>query len=102
MAKKIRVPAKPQPTSPPATAADWIGRQEPPEGMSEAAGEPVVRLTFDIPERLHRRIKIDCAERGIKRMATELRRILEQHFPEPQRRNTVAPYDSKGVRREGV
>lgn len=82
MSKKIRVPAKPQPASPPATAAEWIGRPESP-AANGAAGEPLVRLTFDIPESLHRRIKINCAQRGIKRMATELRRILEQHFPEP-------------------
>jgi hypothetical protein len=48
---------------------------------SEAEAEPLVRLTFDIPESLHRRIKINCAQRGIKRMAVELRRILNQHFP---------------------
>jgi hypothetical protein len=83
MTKKIRVPAKPQPISPPANAADWIGRPETSQDANDAAKEPLVRLTFDIPESLHRRIKINCAERGIKRMATELRRILEQHFPEP-------------------
>jgi hypothetical protein len=82
MTKKIRVPAKPQPANPPASAADWIGRPENPESVNGAPGEPLVRLTFDIPESLHRRIKINCAQRGIKRMATELRRILEQHFPE--------------------
>ena len=82
MTKKVRVPAKPQPANPPATAAEWIGRPESP-AANDAPSEPLVRLTFDIPESLHRRIKINCAQRGIKRMATELRRILEQHFPEP-------------------
>ena len=81
MSKKITVPPKPQPTNPPASAADWIGRPETPQPTSETAGEPLVRLTFDIPESLHRRIKINCAQRGIKRMAVELRRILDQHFP---------------------
>jgi hypothetical protein len=81
MSKKITVPPKPQPANPPVSAADWIGRPETPEADSAAAREPLVRLTFDIPESLHRRIKIDCAQRGIKRMATELRRILDQHFP---------------------
>jgi hypothetical protein len=90
MSKKIRVPAKPQPASPPATADEWIGRPEHSESQG-GAGEPLVRLTFDIPESLHRRIKINCAERGIKRMATELRRILEQHFPEPGNRGAAAP-----------
>jgi hypothetical protein len=82
MSKKIRVPAKPQAASPPATAAEWIGRPESTATDGAAASEPLVRLTFDITESLHRRIKINCAQRGIKRMATELRRILEQHFPE--------------------
>lgn len=81
MTKKITVPPKPQPTSPPASAAEWIGRPETPEAAADRAGEQLVRLTFDIPESLHRRIKISCAQRGIKRMTTELRRILDQHFP---------------------
>jgi hypothetical protein len=81
MTKKITVPPKPQPNSTPASAAEWIGRPETPEPVQDRAGEPLVRLTFDIPESLHRRIKINCAERGIKRMAVELRRILDQHFP---------------------
>jgi hypothetical protein len=81
MSKKITVPPKPQPADPPANAADWIGRPETPETTNDAGGEGIVRLTFDIPESLHRRIKINCAQRGIKRMATELRRILDQHFP---------------------
>jgi hypothetical protein len=81
MSKRISVPPKPQPANPPATAAEWIGRQETAPEPDEAAAEQLVRLTFDIPESLHRRIKITCAQQGIKRMATELRRILEQHFP---------------------
>jgi hypothetical protein len=81
MPKKITVPPKPQPPNQPASAAEWIGRPETPEPANETAGEPLVRLTFDIPESLHRRIKITCAQRGIKRMAVELRRILDQHFP---------------------
>lgn len=80
MTKRIAVPPKPQPSSPPATAAEWIGRQEL-SASDDGKVEPLVRLTFDIPENLHRRIKVTCAQKGIKRMATELRRILEQHFP---------------------
>ena len=84
MNKKIHVPAKPQSGNPPASAAEWIGRQEtpqPPAGEADSA-EPLVRLTFDIPESLHRRIKMAHAQKGIKRMATELRRILEEHYPQ--------------------
>lgn len=82
MSKKILVPAKPPSGNPPASAADWIGRPEtPPPPVDEAEAEPLVRLTFDIPESLHRRIKMAHAQKGIKRMATELRRILEKHYP---------------------
>jgi hypothetical protein len=81
MSKRITVPPKPQSANPPATPAQWIGRQEIPTLADNANVEQLVRLTFDIPDSLHRRIKITCAQRGIKRMATELRRILEEHFP---------------------
>jgi hypothetical protein len=85
--KEIKAPTKPQP---PANRDDWVNADrivqihavsEAPDPTDQAAAEPLVRLTFDIPESLHRRIKIDCAQRGIKRMAVELRRILNQHFP---------------------
>ena len=39
------------------------------------------RLTIDIPEPLHRRIKVACAQGGAK-MADEIRRLLEERFPE--------------------
>ena len=81
MPKKITVPPKPQLPNQPTSEADWLRRPETPDATNGVAGEPLVRLTFDIPESLHRRIKINCAQRGIKRMTTELRRILEQHFP---------------------
>jgi plasmid stability protein len=39
------------------------------------------RLTIDVTEDLHRRIKMICAAHGLK-MADELRRILEERFPD--------------------
>ena len=82
MSKKILVPAKPQPGNTPGSAAEWIGRPEtPPPAPDVRSGESLVRLTFDIPESLHRRIKMAHAQKGIKRMAVELRRILEEHYP---------------------
>jgi hypothetical protein len=84
MSKKIIVPTKPQP----ANASDWITRSEASPAPQLVTAEPVpqpeeqlVRLTFDIPEALHRRIKVALAQKGIKRMAVELRRILEENFP---------------------
>lgn len=46
-----------------------------------ATGERTKRFTFDVPESLHRRVKAQCALKGID-MAEEMRHILEQHFPE--------------------
>ena len=39
------------------------------------------RLTIDIPEPLHRRIKVACARRGAK-MADEIRCLLEERYPD--------------------
>jgi hypothetical protein len=82
MTKKLSAPPKPRPAKPPANADEWVTRTEAHKTAEQGVGEPLVRLTFDIPESLHRRIKITCAKKGIKRMTTELRRILVEHFPE--------------------
>jgi hypothetical protein len=81
MPKTFTVPPKPQPANLPATGNEWISRPESGPELPEPANEKPVRLTFDISEDLHQRIKIACARRGIKRMAVELRRILEEKFP---------------------
>lgn len=39
------------------------------------------RFTLDVPEDLHRRIKCECANEGLK-MADVLREILEKRFPQ--------------------
>ena len=44
------------------------------------AAERVARFTFDVPESLHRRVKSECAARGV-RMADVMRAILEREFP---------------------
>lgn len=82
MAKSITVPPKPQPGNLPATGNEWVARSENPmKAEADTPPEKPVRLTFDISEDLHQRIKIACARKGIKRMAVELRRILEEKFP---------------------
>jgi predicted DNA binding CopG/RHH family protein len=43
-------------------------------------GERMKRFTIDVPESLHRRIKAECALRGVK-MADYLRQKLEKLFP---------------------
>ena len=41
---------------------------------------PMKRLTLDIPEELHRRVKSGCAARGEK-IADVVRRYLDAEFP---------------------
>lgn len=76
MAKKVTITAKPTRTAgETAQAAEqWVtsGKTEGPEGMK--------RFTIDVPESLHRRIKIQCAAQGLK-MADEIRALLDKHFP---------------------
>jgi ParG len=84
--KEIRIPKRPGTAATPADAEAWINA---PRGIEQAAKpevpvaaeEPMKRLTIDIPERLHIRVKSQCAKRGAK-MADEIRALLEQHFPE--------------------
>jgi ParG len=46
--------------------------------------EPLKRLTIDIPDGLHKRVKAGCASQGIT-IAEVVREILERKFPEPKR-----------------
>jgi hypothetical protein len=71
MAKKeVKLGAKPQ--RKPATADEWV--------ESGRNGDQMKRFTIDVPLALHRRIKVQCAERG-SNMADEIRTLLEKHFP---------------------
>ena len=56
-----------------ASKDDWVKNRE-------AEPTKMKRLTIDVPEELHRRIKSACASKGVK-MADEIRILLEQHFP---------------------
>ncbi len=42
--------------------------------------ELMKRFTIDVPASLHTRVKIGCAQRGLK-MADVLREMLEKEFP---------------------
>jgi predicted DNA binding CopG/RHH family protein len=46
----------------------------------EAHTARMKRLTIDVPEELHRRLKVACALKGVN-MAEVLRGILEREFP---------------------
>lgn len=72
--KKIQIGAKP--TSKVAAAADeWVQNREAVAGEKEANK----RLTIDVPESLHRAIKMQCAARGTK-IADEVRELLLQKY----------------------
>lgn len=71
-AKRVPFGSKPAPKVA-ETADDWVSNRSAPEAMK--------RLTFDVPESLHRRIKVACAQKGVK-MADDLRELLERTYPE--------------------
>lgn len=78
------------PVKAPDPADAWVSdRRETPEptaapvvdpAPSEPVGEPMKRFTIDVPASLHTRVKIGCAQRGLK-MADVLREMLEREFP---------------------
>jgi hypothetical protein len=55
---------------------DWVNQKPP-----QADDVPMKRLTVDIPEDLHARIKIGCATKRLK-MSDAVRALLEHHWPE--------------------
>lgn len=71
--KKVAFGGKPQATP---TPDDWVKNRVTPEPVPEVK---MKRLTLDVSEELHRRIKSACASRGVK-MADEIRALLEDHF----------------------
>jgi hypothetical protein len=61
----------------------WVGKgieQHLQPRADIAAVERMKRLTIDVSESLHARIKVDCAKRSVK-IADEVRELLEKHFP---------------------
>ncbi|ACS51661.1 MULTISPECIES: plasmid partition protein ParG [Bartonella] len=73
MNKKIKIGTKPTNKSIPLTADAWVGS---PKGSMSGG---MKRLTIDIPESLHRLIKVSCASRGTK-IADEVRELLSQKY----------------------
>ena len=71
-AKKVSFGTTPTPrTTPAPSAEDWVEHRN---------TETMKRLTIDIPASLHSRVKVACAQRGVK-MADEIRELLEAKFP---------------------
>lgn len=78
--KRVQIGAKPT-TRPPAPAAadSWVDSRVAPPPAEPT--EPMKRLTIDIPESLHRTVKMACAARGTK-IADEVRTLLIREFVE--------------------
>jgi hypothetical protein len=66
----------------PSTADAWVGQGVEPHLQESVPPPPakMKRFTIDVPQALHWRVKVACAQRGLN-MADELRRILEREFP---------------------
>ena len=73
--KKISIGAKPTAKPAPEAADAWVESRG-------AEPEPMKRLTIDIAESLHRRIKAQCAMDGTK-IADQVRELLIQKFGNP-------------------
>ena len=70
-AKKVSIPHPRAVASP----DDWVNQKPAP-----AATEAMKRLTVDIPESLHTRIKIGCAASHLK-MSDAVRALLDAQWP---------------------
>ena len=78
MAKKTaRIPSKPRQQ----TGDEWVSDQTPATKEVQSAKTSVTkRLTLDLDEDLHRRIKLACTIRG-STMVEEITKLLEKEFP---------------------
>lgn len=73
MTKKIAIGTKPTNKPAPAGADAWV------ESRDANEPEKMKRLTIDVPERMHRHIKTQCAMNGTK-IVDVVRELLIQKF----------------------
>jgi hypothetical protein len=71
--KKVTFGARPQPKEQPADAEAWVERRTGPEEN--------MRMTFDVPKSLHRRVKAGCALQGVT-IRDKVLELLMREFPE--------------------
>jgi len=64
-----------KPATPAASADAWIDKRDKPA----APAQPTKRLTVDIPQSLHKRIRLACIEQD-EVMADVIRKILQNTF----------------------
>jgi len=78
--KKVAFGAKPQ-ANKQMNPEEWVTARNGREDVQHEETGSMKRLTIDVSTSLHRRIKVQCAERDVK-IADEVRALLEKHFPE--------------------
>ena len=80
--KKVSIGTKPTSKPAPAAADAWVESRSPvaeADQIAQEQPEKMKRLTIDVPEELHRKIKTACAQRGTK-IADEVRELLLQKY----------------------
>lgn len=77
MSKTVSIPVRKSPTKTDLAAADRFVSG----GKRAERTEKLVRVTFDLDEELHRRMKTYCSQQG-RKMVDEVRELFEEHFPE--------------------
>lgn len=70
--KKVTIRRKPSAKAAPGSPDEWVADRL-------GSGEPMKRLTIDIPLSLHQKVKSQCALKG-ENMADAVRTLLEKHF----------------------
>lgn len=65
----------------PLKAAETPTAAQVPAPVAAPPKEKIARLTIDLPESLHRRVKAQCAGRGV-RMVDVVRDFLDREFPQ--------------------
>lgn len=81
MSKKS-IPISRKPTKNVKNVDEWVtNRGNAMVDVNEQSNEvqKMKRLTIDVPQDLHARIKVSCAQKGIK-MADRIRELLEREF----------------------
>lgn len=73
--KKVSLGPKPTPKASAPAADEWVNNRDVVAGEKEGNK----RLTIDVPESLHRAIKMQCAARGAK-IADEVRELLLEKY----------------------
>ncbi len=81
--KKVAFGPKPSVGSKSGTPDDWVLDRQ-------GVVEPIKRLTIDIPESLHRRVKTGCLVENLI-MADVVRELLDQRFPSKEPRPGSLP-----------